>query len=379
MKPRITQSELARRLGISRSTVAAALNPASPIKLTEETRQRVAKAAEKWNYRADRYARVMRGGKSGLVGLLHFGGLLQVAAERAFHATAALRRAGFEVLSADLSWSTDSIQPTCLSMIDARVEGVVIAGLNDPGALQVLEQFRAAEIPVVALSGNPLSWAPHFRGDACQAYFEMTRHLMGLGHRRLALMLPLSQTAIHPRTYTWAAGDRLRGFEAAIRGAKGRMVSIFERAELSKPSGLIAKVSFFDDPFNPFETGRQGMNDILSLKVPPTVVLCSNDELAYGAIRACREKGVTVPEQMAITGYDDIALGRYCEVPLTTIRQPNQLMAYTAIDTLLDLIRGAKLKKRNPARAFPCQLIIRSSCGATVANRGKKKPLKKGG
>lgn len=368
LPPRITQNELARKLGVSRSTVAAALNPASPIKLTKETRERVARAAEKWHYRPDRYARVMRGGKSGLIGLLHFGGLLQVAAERTFYATEALRRANYEILSADLSWNPGSTRSSCLSMIDARVEGVVVAGLNDPRALQPLELFRAANIPMVVLSGNPVAEAPHFRGDACRAYEAMTRHLLALGHRRLALMLPISRTAgHHPAIYSWTAGERLRGFKAALHRTKGRMVSTFKGAGTGRPAGMIFNTLFADDPFDPFATGRRGMAKILALPVVPTAVLCSNDELAYGAMQACREKNVAVPGEIALTGYDDIALGRCCEIPLTTVRQPNRTMAEAAIRALLDRMGGARPARRNMVQAFPCELIVRASCGARLS------------
>jgi DNA-binding LacI/PurR family transcriptional regulator len=365
MKPRVTQNELAARLGLSRSTVAAALNPTSPVKLTQETRQRVAAAAEKWNYRPDRYARVMRGGKSGLIGILHFGALLQVAAERVFYATEAVRQAGFECLSADLSWNTSSAEPTCLSMIDARVEGVVVAGLNDPAALPALEYFRAAHIPLVVLSGSPLPWAPHFRGDACQAYFELTRHLLDLGHRRLALMVFLSHPGPHRNLYTWTTGERVKGFKAALRQAKGQIVSTFEQSSSARPLGTISDANFSDDPFNPFDPGHWGMDRILTWKTLPTAILCSNDEHAYGAMKACREKDIAVPSQMAITGYDDIAVGRCCEIPMTTVRQPNRDMAEAAVRTLLNWIRGMKPKKSKTAQVFPCEVIIRRSSQAS--------------
>jgi DNA-binding LacI/PurR family transcriptional regulator len=367
LKLRITQSELARKLGLSRSTVAAALNPYSPIKLNQKTRLRIAKAAEKWNYRPDRYARVMRGGKSGVIGMLNFGGLLQVAAERAFYATKVLHEEGWEILAADLSWDTASTQQACYSLIDARVEGVVVAGLNDPEAVSALEQFHASEIPMVALSGNPLgAWAPHFRGDASQAYFQLTRHLLSLGHRRLALMTPISKSPNPLRIYSWAASERARGFEEALAVSKGRIVPAFKDTQAEEPLGVVYDAHASDNPFDPFSTGYAGMKEILAQPVTATAVLCSNDELACGAMQACRDQHIDVPNDIAITGHDDIAFSRYCAVPLTTVRQPNQLMAEAAISALCGLIQGGDAEKPGASQIFPCELIIRASSGAQL-------------
>ena len=222
LPPRITQNELARKLGLSFDRGGG---PQSflPDQAEKETRERVVRAAEKWHYRPDRYARVMRGGKSGLIGLLHFGGLLQVAAERAFYATEALRRANYEILSADFSWNPGSTRSSCLSMIDARVEGVVVASLNDPHALQPLELFRAANIPMVVLSGNSVAETPHFRGEALPGLCGPDPSPPGPGPSASGPDASHLRTAgHHPAIYSWTAGERLRGFRAALHQEKGR-------------------------------------------------------------------------------------------------------------------------------------------------------------
>lgn len=365
--PKITQHQLARQLGVSRSTVAAALNPASTIKLNEATRQRILDAAERLNYRPDRYARVMRGGRSGLIGILHFGGLLQVAAERAFHAAEVLRREKYEVVAADLSWSEASVQAACSSLIDARVEGVIVAGMNIPGEVTNLDRLRTAGIPVVALSGNPLDWAPHFRGDTRMGIYDLTRHLLGLGHRRLALFTHISMSARDAGDYIWAGSERVKGFQQALEEAGGEVVKAFPNHSARKKEplvGVIAPCDLPSDPFNPFTPGYLGMQSILAQPQRPQAVVCSNDEIAIGALRACREAGVRVPDDLALTGYDDIAQSVYCDVPLTTVRQPNRAMAEAAVQTLLDLIAGEPMRPKDRLRLFPCDVVVRQSCGA---------------
>jgi len=367
---RITQNEIARRLGVSRSTVAAALNPGSTVKLSETTRQRILQAARLLHYRPDRHARIMRGGPSGLIGILHFGGLLQVAAERAAHAANAVRRRELEVVATDLSWSVESIQAACTSLLDACVEGVIVAGMDDPAAAAALERLREASLPVVTLSGNPLPWAPHFRGDTRAATAELTRHYLALGHRRIALITPGTETGGRG-TYLWSGEERRRGFEDALREAGGTLVETFSggsaRSRSVAPEGLLLGTRLSDDPFNPFLPGIEGMNRLLERPDRPTAVLCSNDELAYGALRVCHSRGIAVPGTMALTGYDDTALGRYCQVPLTTVRQPNAAMAEASVEALLALLRKDEASPEPGTTLFPCEVIYRESSGPPLA------------
>ncbi len=364
---KITQHQLARKLGVSRSTVAAALNPASTIKLNEATRQRILEAARELDYRPDRYARVMRGGKSGMIGILHFGGLLQVAAERAFHAAAALRTETYEVVAADLSWSVESVEAACSSLVDARVEGVIVAGMTIPSEASNLGRLREEGIPVVALSGNPLDWAPHFRGDTRLGIYDLTRHLLALGHRRLSLFTHISTSERDAGDYIWAGSERVKGFSKALIEAGGKIVERFS-ARAAKagdaPTGTIAPCALPSNPFDPFTPGYEGMKAILRGRQRPQAVLCSNDEIAIGAMRACRELGVSIPGELAITGYDDIALSAFCEVPLTTVRQPNQAMAEAAVTSLLRMIDGETIPPSRRLQLFPCEVIVRRSCGA---------------
>ncbi len=357
--PKITQQELATRLGVSRSTVAAALNPGSPIKLNEATRQRILKAAEQHHYRPDRYARVMRGGRSGLIGVLHFGGLLQVAAERATHAAQAVRREGYEVVAADLSWSTESLQTACASMLDARVEGVILSGLNLPASSQELRRLQTAGTPVVALSGNPLPWAPHFRADTRNAIARLTTHLLDLGHRRLALMTHITERKDEPGSYIWAGRERALGFEAALREAGGSLGPTFRRS--MRPQGIITRVGLPRSPFDPFGPGIEGMRALLRQSPRPTALLCSNDEVAYGALSVCQEAGLSVPGELSLTGYDDTTLGRYCAVPLTTARQPNEAMAEAAVEALVAAIQHGTPPRPAKPRLFPCEILLRRS------------------
>lgn len=350
-----TQTELAKKLGLSRSTVAAALNPNSSVRLREATIKLVRDEAARLNYRPNQYAQIMRRGRSGLIGIFHFGGLSQVAAERAWHASKAIQEAGYKILSTDVSWSPGGTKAGCEAMRDAQVEGILVAGLNDPDSEQELAALQKSGIPIVTLSGNELPGVPHVRGDACDAMYRMTQHLIRLGRRKLLLLTSFSGS------YVWAGAERIRGFEAALGDP---LVEKFPKNRPPAPIGRVIKSEALEQRFDPFHAAKEAMHDVLRGATLPDAVLCGNDDWAVGALAACREKGISVPEDIAITGYDDTATGAYLDVPLTTISQPSEAMAQKAVELLLKLMKGKKLGAAAHLTKLPCQLVVRQSCGA---------------
>lgn len=358
-----TQNQLAKTLGVSRSTIAAALNPNSPIKLRASTKERILQEAARLNYRPAQHAKILRGGKSGLIGLIHFGGLSQVAAERAWHASSAIHQAGYRVLFNDNSWSPGDAKAACESMLDARVEGVIVAGLNDPDSVAELEALQKTRTPIVTLSGNELGDAPHIRGDATDAMYRLTKHLLQLGRRRLLFLTHFS-AQISPGSYLWAAQDRLEGFQAALKEASAKLVEQFSGGSTNGTQGRALYREIPYDPFDPFRAGKEAMLEVLRSEQLPDAVLCGNDDWAIGALAACREAGVRVPDDIAITGYDNNAAGAYLDIPLTTVSQPSRQMAERAVELMLDLINGKKTPKSSRLIKMPCDLVIRRSCGS---------------
>jgi LacI family repressor for deo operon, udp, cdd, tsx, nupC, and nupG len=350
-----TQTALAKKLGLSRSTVAAALNPNSPVRLREATIKLVREEAARLNYRPNQYAQIMRRGRSGIVGIFHFGGLSQVAAQRAWHASQAIQSGGYKVLSTEVSWSPGGAKAGCEAMLDAQVEGIIVAGLNDPESEQELAALQKSGIPIVTLSGNELPGAPHVRGDASDAMYRMTQHLIGLGRRKLLLLASFSGS------YNWAGAERLKGFESAIGTP---LVDHFPRTRPSQPIGRVIKSDFPEQRFDPFHAAKAAMHQLLATSPLPDAVLCGNDDWAVGALAACREAGIAVPGQLAITGYDNTATGAYLDVPLTTISQPSEAMALKAVDLLMKLMSGQKLSASSRLIKLPCELVVRQSCGS---------------
>jgi len=362
--PPATQTELARRLGLSRSTIAAALNPNSTVKLRKTTVDLILREAAEIGYRPNLHAQLIRGGRSGTIGIFHYGGLSQVAAERAWHAARAIQKAGYRLLSVDLSWSPGGARAGCEVMLDAKVEGVIVAGLNDPASVSELAEIQKNRIPLITLSGNSLKGVPHVRGDAKTAMHHLAKHLIRLGRRRLILLAHHSEI-LQSGSYLWAFAERRKGFATALAEAGGKVVETFSSRRGNHIQGKIVTSSLISDPFDPYAVGRQLMEDILEDSVLPDAVLCGNDEWAFGAMAACSAAGIGIPERIAITGYDNNSFGQYLEVPLTTIAQPSQLMAEYAVERLIGTLSTPKRRALAGVKLFPCQLVIRKSCGAS--------------
>ncbi len=361
-----TQAELARMLGLSRSTVAAVLNPHSTVRLSEATRRRVLQAVERKGYRPHRYAQIMRVGKSGVVGLFHFGGLSQVAAERVWHASNAIQAAGYQVLTNDASWASGGVAAGCEAMADARVEGVLVAGWNEAMNGRAFKILQKAKIPVVALSGSEVPWAPQVRADTRSAFHGLTTHVLGQGRRRLMLLLALGREARLADEedldgVDLSGAERVEGFCSALREGGGRLVARFEASRRGR-QGCLVSGNLERDRFNPFRDASQVLRRELAENALPDAIVCGNDDWAIGAMAVLREVGLRVPEDVAVTGFDNTSVGAYLAVPLTTVAQPGRTMAEHAVSLLFKKIQGGRVSLE-PVR-FPCELVVRASCGA---------------
>jgi len=117
-----------------------------------------------------------------------------------------------------------------------------------------------------------------------------------------------------------------------------------------------------------YEPGIRAMRQMLKSGALPDAIICSNDLYAIGALKACREAGVCVPGELAIVGFDNIAVGNYFEPSLTSVTSESKVVAQAAVDLLLRSIREENFK--STSIHLPCTLVIRESCGS--ANRSPR-------
>jgi DNA-binding LacI/PurR family transcriptional regulator len=309
--------EVAAHAGVSVQTVSNVIH-GKHARVSEETRQQVEAAIIALGYRPNAAARSLRQSRVGLIALAipdlvnpYYADLGHIiVSEAAAH--------GYTVL---LDYTR----------FDRTREFQIIAGLGSPaidGVIldpQILEQTDLQEQPPsvpMVLVGEHLLEAPYDRVaiDNVAAARTATRHLLRLGHRRIAAI------GVDPRKVDGAAILRLQGFLQACEEA-GQPVD---------PALLMSCEAWHR------EGGAQAMRRLLTLANPPDAVFCFNDLLAIGAMRALHEAGYRIPHDLALIGFDDIAEGRFATPSLTTIAPDIRAIGRRAVELLMGRISGTR-------------------------------------
>lgn len=182
--------------------------------------------------------------------------------------------------------------------------------------------------------------------DNVDGAYQAVEHLIKLGHKRIGHIAGLESTANE---------DRLEGYRLAL----GRHKLVYEPELIKKMSGNGFKT------MEPENGGYDEMHLLLSLKEKPTAVFASNDYLAIGIMKAIKEAGLNVPDDIAVAGFDDLKFSASLEIPLTTVAQPFRDIGEKAAKILLNKIEGANSQNIKKIVLKP-KLIVRKSCGAHV-------------
>ena len=170
--------------------------------------------------------------------------------------------------------------------------------------------------------------------DNIAAAREMTVYLLGLGHRRIGVILGPDSSPL--------TSDRLRGYKLALRSEK-----------IAADAALIARGDFT------MSSGSTAAEQLFKAKHPPTAIFCFNDEMALGAIRYLKCTGRSVPQDVSVVGFDDIEFASFCDPPLTTIEQPTREIGNKAMSLLFDMLNGGKPEAT--MHTLPIKLIVRDS------------------
>ncbi len=333
----ITVKDVALAAEVSTATVSRVLNRTwSNVPISKATCRKVQAAAKKLGYHSNFLAKCLRTQKSQTVGLV-------VADIRDPYFAEII--AGIEKAATDLGYfyllSSAEDNPHREKMyMDIfrlkRVDGIMIAGV--PGNLDdsAIQELFDAKVPMVLIGRSfPNPQVATVTVDN-EAGSEMAmEHLLELGHERIAHI---------------SVGMKKPDGQCRLE-VYSRMV---ECAGLTYDPSLV-----IESGAKP-EDGYVGMKKLLKLKNPPTAIFCYNDRLALGALKACREANLSVPEDISIVGFDDLDLCEYTVPPLTTVRQPRFDMGYHAMETFVMVSR-----KGEPvgAQVLEPELIVRSSTG----------------
>jgi DNA-binding LacI/PurR family transcriptional regulator len=352
----VTIHQVAAEAGVSPSTVSNVLNGRSE-RMLPQTRERVEQAIARLGYRPNGPARQLRTGRSQVVGLVVPSVANPFWGTFARHLEAAALQAGYRVLLCNSEREPERERDYLEELWADGVRGVVLCS-SLPSLDHVLPLVERGLALVAfdrtAQAGDPPSLV-NISVDNAVGVELATRHLLQLGHRRLAFISG-SLRSVNRRA-------RFRGFEAAL-----------DEYGLAVDDALVwsggAEDHYGDLDFP--ELGRAAARELLAGRRPPTAIVAINDMCALGVSASARDAGMRVGTDLSVVGFDDIVLADLATPPLTTVRQPLPAMA----DAAFAHLRSAVERSGNgsgPAAApgaslmMRPELIIRSSTGPAPA------------
>jgi DNA-binding LacI/PurR family transcriptional regulator len=335
----VTIKDVARESGVNISTVSRALNNGYGV--NEQTREHVMAVAARLNYHPNRIARGLVTGRSHSLGLIVSDIRNPFFAEVARGAEDAARTANCDLVLCNSDLDPDKQMQYVQSLSEKRIDGIM---MNSVSMLNHEQQAKLAGsgVPIVLLN-RPASnhtfstvCADNESGGALAA-----RYLLGLGHRKIAHLTG-------PRQHG-NLSDRARGFARTLQSAQNPV----------QPIVLHGK-------FN-FEGGTDLARKLLDAHPDVTAIFAANDVMAFGVVHAVLDRGLRIPEDLSLIGFDNIQFSVIVHPPLTTIHQPKYEMGSAAVDILLRLARD-KGKQMPEHRRLGVELIERQSCKQPLAD-----------
>jgi LacI family transcriptional regulator len=338
-RQRATSADVAARAGVSRTTVSFVLNGRADTGIPEETRRRVIDAASDLGYHPHGAAKALAGGTSHTIGLVLRQSPEQVSvdallAETLWGIGSEAHQGGYRVLVEPLSPERGRYSDIVRSH---RVDGLIVSGprVDDEELIALVEDGY----PIILQGSLPSVDAPSVDVDNRAGARTAVAHLLGLGHRRIGCITNA------PLAYT-AAADRVDGYRDALA-----------EAGIEVDPGLIVEGAF------DAASGHAAALELLARAPEVSGLFVASDIVAFGAMRAIREVGRRVPEDLSVVGFDDIPLARHFDPPLTTIRIPARALGAAAGRALVQRLAGRVSSER---MLLPTELIVRES---TVARR----------
>ncbi|MGI2208382.1 LacI family DNA-binding transcriptional regulator [Shewanella baltica] len=343
MASKATSIDIAYRAGVSQSTVSRALRNSPLVNL--ETRQRIQAIAKELNYKVDKNASNLRTQNSHTLALLlcedptnddslinpfflsMLGSITRATAQQGYDLLVS-----FQQLSSD--WHADYEDSN-------KADGIILLGYGDyMDYEQKLERLLAQNTHFVIWGAEHNNKSVLSIGcDNHQGGLIATEHLISLGRKAFAF---LGDASSHSPEFR----DRYLGHVKALQTANIPVDRTKQVSAISTES-----------------SGYDAAMVLISQGAKFDAIFAASDLIAIGAIRALKEKGISVPEQVAVVGYDDIPVASFANPPLTTIKQNTQLAGEILVDSVLKLIRGQEVS----AQLIPTTLVVRSSCGIDSA------------
>ena len=328
--------DVATRAGVSHQTVSRVLNGHTSV--TEKTKKKVLKAMDDLGYRPNLTARALVTGKTATIGVLSHDTTLFGPASTLHSVQSAARENGYRTTIYSLkSEDSESITSGIRDLINDGVDGIVIIAPQIRGTKEIINVI--GNFPAVLVENESTAALPSVNVDQQFGAYELTKHLISLGHKSIA--------HISGPKHWYETGRRSRGYKKALTESKLDSSFIWE-GDWSARSG--------------FEATKQ---IIKNKKI--TAIFAGNDAMALGALKALSEAGMNVPRDISLVGFDDLPESEYLTPALTTAKQDFHAVGDQALGVLLGLMSNSKVRMNV---AIKPEIIIRTSTA-------KAKPLTK--
>ena len=297
---------VARRARVSTATVSRVLNDTGPVK--SSTRARVLNAVAALKYSPNLHARSLAGGHSRSIGVIvsNIDNPFFLDVYRAVETRA--RAVGYEVIMAHTDYTSERLVNSVRLMIGRRVAG--LAAIVSEMDAELITELSAQQIPVVFYDvGTPRRNITKIRVDYTSGMSKLTSYLHSLGHRRFGFLA--HHATLGP------VNERQRAVLDAARRYRGVQVATAADTDT-------------------LEGGRRAARALLDAHPRVTAIVCVNDIMAVGAMRELRMRGRRVPEDVSVTGFDNITLAQFCQPALTTVHIPSDTIGETVCDFLMN-------------------------------------------
>ena len=323
--------DVARQAGVSPATVSRAFS--DPGKLSKETLERVLAAATDLKYKPSSLAQLFREKRTNTV-LVMVPDIANVFFARVVSGIERIAvESKYNLIVSDTGDKPD-IERVGIEMVETyRADGVIQLGERPLNELH--PDAERNQIPFVqAISADPRGKYPTVGIDDRASSAMMARYLIEHGHSRIGVVAGLESRLV--------TQERLAGFRDTIENAG----ILFDR-------GVVE--------FAPYSMagGERAAHTLLSRQKDLTALFCMSDEIAIGAIRAAYDLGYSLPDDLSISGFDNIEFGKYCTPPLTTVMQPAETIGEVAMSLMRDILKGKQATLVH--EMLPTELVIRSS------------------
>ncbi len=340
-KRRATMQDIAKAAGVSRTTVSFVLNEIADANIPENTRQRVLQVARDLDYTPNAIALNLARGKAMTVGLI----VRQTAEQMSIDAFIGqvilgvmhvVEAEGYHLLIHAVDPTASGTQTYVELVRTRKVDGLLISSplASDPE----IKMLHDEGTPIVVHGAADLADVPSVDVDNVQGAYAAVKHRVDLGQRRIGHITNA------PFNYT-SSRDRCNGYRQALKDSG-----------IAYDTSLVYEGAFTDD------SGAAPMRALLDLPDPPTAVFIGSDMVALGAVGAIHARGLHIPNDISVIGFDDLTFSQYLQPPLTTIHLPPYDLGRLGGETLLSIISGTSPDAQR--LLLPTEIRVRGTTAA---------------